>query len=81
MSGDWRAVGTASIYFLRPVTDLARSERVSSTMRQVLAETRLFVVLVEDSRAFFEPYLTERALDGYLRHAEKQLLAPCRRQV
>lgn len=54
---DWQAVGTASIHFHQAIADLARSERVSTTMRQVLAETRLFFVVAEGTRAFFEPYL------------------------
>jgi DNA-binding GntR family transcriptional regulator len=55
--GDWQAVGTASIAFHQALGDLAGSERVSTTMRQVLAETRLFFVLAENTRAFFEPFL------------------------
>lgn len=54
---DWQAVGTASIAFHQALGDLAGSERVSTTMRQVLAETRLFFVLTENTRAFFEPFL------------------------
>jgi DNA-binding GntR family transcriptional regulator len=54
---DWQSVGTASIAFHQALADLAGSERVSATMRQVLAETRLFFVLTENTRAFFEPYL------------------------
>jgi DNA-binding GntR family transcriptional regulator len=54
---DWQAAGTASIRFHQAIADLAASERVSSTMRQVLAETRLLFVLTENSRAFFEPYI------------------------
>jgi DNA-binding GntR family transcriptional regulator len=54
---DWRAVGTASIHFHQAIADLACSERVSTTMRQVLAETRLFFVVTEGARDFFEPYL------------------------
>lgn len=54
---DWQAVGTASIAFHQALGDLAGSERVSTTMRQVLAETRLFFVLAENTRAFFEPFL------------------------
>ncbi len=55
--GDWQVVGTTSIAFHQALGDLAGSERVSLTMRQVLAETRLFFVLTENSRAFFEPFL------------------------
>ncbi|MEC3978625.1 GntR family transcriptional regulator [Amycolatopsis sp. H20-H5] len=54
---DWQSVGTASIAFHQALADLAGSERISATMRQVLAETRLFFVLTENTRTFFEPYL------------------------
>ncbi|GAB3133119.1 GntR family transcriptional regulator [Amycolatopsis stemonae] len=54
---DWPAVGTASIHFHQALVDLAGSERISSTMRQVLAETRLFFVLNENTREFYEPFL------------------------
>jgi DNA-binding GntR family transcriptional regulator len=91
-TGDWQAVGTASIAYHQALGDLAGSERVSTTMRQILAETRLFFVLTENTRSFFEPFLVrherilrdlrrgrfdaaEKALEAYLRDAEKQLLA------
>jgi DNA-binding GntR family transcriptional regulator len=54
---DWPAVGTASIHFHQALADLAGSERISATMRQVLAETRLFFVLSENTREFYEPFL------------------------
>jgi DNA-binding GntR family transcriptional regulator len=54
---DWQAVGTASIHFHQALADLAGSERISATMRQVLAETRLFFGLTENSQAFHEPFL------------------------
>lgn len=58
---EWRAVGTASIHFHQALADLAGSHRVSETMRQVLAETRLVFVFTENTRAFFEPYLNRHA--------------------
>lgn len=54
---DWSAVGTASIHFHQALADLAGSERISATMRQVLAETRLFFVLNDNTREFYEPFL------------------------
>lgn len=54
---DWRDVGTASIHFHQAVADLARSERISATARQVLAETRLFFVLTEPTSAYFAPFI------------------------
>jgi DNA-binding GntR family transcriptional regulator len=66
---EWRAMGIASIRFHQAVADLAASERVSSTMRQVLAETRLFFVLAGNTRAFFEPYLARH--QRILRHLER----------
>lgn len=56
-AGNWTAVGTASIHFHQALADLAGSERLSATMRQVLAETRLFFVLNENTRSFYEPFL------------------------
>jgi DNA-binding GntR family transcriptional regulator len=58
-TSDWPAVGTASIHFHQALADLAGSERISATMRQVLAETRLFFVLneKENTRQFYEPFL------------------------
>jgi DNA-binding GntR family transcriptional regulator len=56
-AGDWPTVGTASIHFHQALADLAGSERISATMRQVLAETRLFFVLGENTRSFYEPFL------------------------
>jgi DNA-binding GntR family transcriptional regulator len=66
---DWPAVGTASIHFHQALADLAGSERMSATMRQVLAETRLFFVLNENTREFYEPFLEchERILDDLRR--------------
>ncbi|WP_370944318.1 GntR family transcriptional regulator [Amycolatopsis sp. cg5] len=60
-TSDWRAVGTASIHFHQALADLAGSHRVSETMRQVLAETRLVFVFTENTQAFFEPYLNRHA--------------------
>jgi DNA-binding GntR family transcriptional regulator len=68
-AGDWQAAETASIRFHQAIADLAASERVTSTMRQVLAETRLFFVLTENSRAFFEPYIARH--QRILRHLER----------
>jgi DNA-binding GntR family transcriptional regulator len=66
---DWQAMGTASIWFHQAISDLAGSERVSSTMRQVLAETRLIFVLAEGIRAFFEPYIARH--ERILRHLRR----------
>ncbi len=72
--GDWQAVGTASIAFHQAVGDLAGSERVSTTMRQVLAETRLSFVLAENTRAFFEPFLERH--ERILRDLERGRFGP-----
>ncbi|HEV7980319.1 GntR family transcriptional regulator [Amycolatopsis sp.] len=67
---DWIAVGTASMGFHQGVADLAASERVSTTMRQVLAETRLFFVLTENTRGFFEPYIARH--HKIVKHLERK---------
>ncbi len=72
--GDWHAVGTASIAFHQALGDLAGSERVSTTMRQVLAETRLFFVLAENTRTFFEPFLERH--ERILRDLERGRFGP-----
>ncbi|AXB44957.1 GntR family transcriptional regulator [Amycolatopsis albispora] len=65
---DWRAVGTASIRWHQALCELSGSDRVAGTMRQVLAETRLFFVLTESTQAFFEPYLARHEkIIGHLR--------------
>ncbi|MGA6168028.1 GntR family transcriptional regulator [Amycolatopsis magusensis] len=65
---DWQAVATASIQWHQALSELAGSDRVAGTMRQVLAETRLFFVLTESTRAFFEPYLARHEkINGHLR--------------
>jgi DNA-binding GntR family transcriptional regulator len=57
---NWQDVGTASIRFHLSVSDLARSERMSAFMRQVMAEFRLiFPLLGEDP----EPY--QRYMDRH----------------
>ncbi|WP_020670623.1 GntR family transcriptional regulator [Amycolatopsis nigrescens] len=65
----WREVGSASIHFHQALVDLAGSDRASATARQVLAETRLFFVLTESTRAFFEPYIVRHR--RILRHLER----------
>ncbi|WP_410654004.1 GntR family transcriptional regulator [Amycolatopsis sp. lyj-112] len=72
--GDWHSCGTASIAFHQALGDLAGSERVSTTMRQVLAETRLFFVLAENTRAFFEPFLERH--ERILRDLERGRFGP-----
>ncbi|MGC7099449.1 GntR family transcriptional regulator [Amycolatopsis lurida] len=65
---DWQAVGTASIRWHQALSELSGSDRVAGTMRQVLAETRLFFVLTENTQAFFEPYLARHEkIIGHLR--------------
>jgi DNA-binding GntR family transcriptional regulator len=66
---DWPSVGTASIHFHQALADLAGSERLSATMRQVLADTRLFFVLNENTREFYEPFL----------HCHEEILRDLRR--
>ena len=54
---DWSGVGTANMRFHRAISGLLGSERVNTTMSQVLAELRLVFHAMSDARRFYEPYL------------------------
>nr|WP_206068406.1 GntR family transcriptional regulator [Nonomuraea sp. FMUSA5-5] len=54
---DWQAVGTANIRFHQALVSLNESPRIDETMRQLLAELRLVFHVMENPRAFHEPFL------------------------
>lgn len=78
-AGRWRDVGTANIQFHQAFAGLLSSPRIDEMMRQVLAELRLAYHVMQDSPAFYEPYLAtnKRILDlirrGDLAGAEREL--------
>ena len=53
----WAEVGTANMRFHRAVVALAGSTRLDEFMRQVSAELRLAFHVMDNPRAFHEPYL------------------------
>ena len=53
----WLDVGTANIHFHLGLGGLAGSPRVDALMRQFLAELRLVFHVMDNPRAFHEPYL------------------------
>lgn len=54
---DWQRVGTANIRFHQALTTLNDSPRIDELMRQLLAELRLVFHVMENPRAFHEPFL------------------------
>ncbi len=64
---DWQAVGTANIRFHQALVSLNASPRIDEAMRQLLAELRLVFHVMENPRAFHEPFLDRnRALLGLI---------------
>jgi DNA-binding GntR family transcriptional regulator len=54
---DWQAVGTANIRFHQALVTLNDSPRLNEAMRQLLAELRLVFHVMENPRAFHEPFV------------------------
>ncbi|MEO3835238.1 GntR family transcriptional regulator [Nonomuraea sp. B10E8] len=54
---DWQAVGTANIRFHQALVSLIGSPRIDEAMRQLLAELRLVFHVMENPRAFHEPFV------------------------
>ncbi|GAA2209460.1 GntR family transcriptional regulator [Nonomuraea monospora] len=54
---DWQAVGTANIRFHQALVSLNDSPRIDEAMRQLLAELRLVFHVMENPRAFHEPFV------------------------
>ncbi|MBG0831158.1 GntR family transcriptional regulator [Planomonospora sp. ID67723] len=53
----WQDVGTANIRFHQTLVTLNGSPRLDETMRQLLAELRLVFHVMENPRAFHEPFV------------------------
>jgi DNA-binding GntR family transcriptional regulator len=56
-AGRWSEVGTANMRFHQAIVALAGSARLDEFMRQVAAELRLAFHVMDNPRAFHEPYL------------------------
>lgn len=54
---DWQRVGTANIRFHQTLVSLNESPRIDEAMRQLLAELRLVFHVMENPRAFHEPFI------------------------
>ncbi|MEV0385375.1 GntR family transcriptional regulator [Nonomuraea sp. NPDC050643] len=54
---DWQGVGTANIRFHQALVSLNDSPRIDEAMRQLLAELRLVFHVMENPRAFHEPFV------------------------
>ncbi|MEV1175861.1 GntR family transcriptional regulator [Nonomuraea sp. NPDC049784] len=54
---DWQGVGTANIRFHQALVSLNGSPRIDEAMRQLLAELRLVFHVMENPRAFHEPFV------------------------
>ncbi|MGW0805917.1 GntR family transcriptional regulator [Nonomuraea sp. NPDC002799] len=68
---DWQGVGTANIRFHQALVSLNDSPRIDETMRQLLAELRLVFHVMENPRAFHEPFVgRNRTLLGLIESSE-----------
>ena len=54
---DWQGVGTANIRFHQALVSLNESPRIDEAMRQLFAELRLVFHVMENPRAFHEPFI------------------------
>ncbi|MEW9548998.1 GntR family transcriptional regulator [Nonomuraea sp. NPDC050783] len=54
---DWQRVGTANIRFHQALVSLNGSPRIDELMRQLLAELRLVFHVMDNPRAFHEPFV------------------------
>ncbi|RJL34325.1 GntR family transcriptional regulator [Bailinhaonella thermotolerans] len=78
-AGDWREVGTANIRFHQALTAMHDSPRLDDVMRQLFAELRLVFHVMENPRAFHEPFVArnQELLDlieaGEVAEAERRL--------
>ncbi|MFI7420730.1 GntR family transcriptional regulator [Nonomuraea sp. NPDC049684] len=55
--GDWQGVGTANIRYHQALVGLHGSPRLDEAMRQLLAELRLVFHVMDNPRAFHEPFI------------------------
>ncbi|WP_344892582.1 GntR family transcriptional regulator [Nonomuraea antimicrobica] len=54
---DWQGVGTANIRFHQALVSVNESPRIDEAMRQLFAELRLVFQVMENPRAFHEPFV------------------------
>lgn len=68
---DWQRVGTANIRFHQALVSFNDSPRIDEAMRQLLAELRLVFHVMENPRAFHEPFVDRnRTLVGLIESGE-----------
>ncbi|MFC5832722.1 GntR family transcriptional regulator [Nonomuraea insulae] len=73
---DWQGVGTANIRFHQALVSLNESPRIDETMRQLLAELRLVFHVMENPRAFHEPFVDRnRTLLGLIESRQPEKAA------
>ncbi|MEO3870066.1 GntR family transcriptional regulator [Nonomuraea sp. B12E4] len=73
---DWQGVGTANIRFHQALVSLNDSPRIDEAMRQLLAELRLVFHVMENPRAFHEPFVDRnRTLLGLIEAGEPERAA------
>ncbi|WP_245765732.1 GntR family transcriptional regulator [Nonomuraea jiangxiensis] len=73
---DWQGVGTANIRFHQALVSLNDSPRIDESMRQLLAELRLVFHVMENPRAFHEPFVDRnRTLLGLIEAGEPEQAA------
>ncbi|WP_235030392.1 GntR family transcriptional regulator [Nonomuraea solani] len=73
---DWQGVGTANIRFHQALVSLNGSPRIDEAMRQLLAELRLVFHVMENPRAFHEPFVDRnRALVGLMESGQPEKAA------
>lgn len=73
---DWQGVGTANIRFHQALVSFNASPRIDETMRQLLAELRLVFHVMENPRAFHEPFVDRnRTLLGLIESGETEQAA------
>ncbi|MGA4993058.1 GntR family transcriptional regulator [Nonomuraea bangladeshensis] len=70
---DWQRVGTANIRFHQALVSLNDSPRIDELMRQLLAELRLVFHVMDNPRAFHEPFVERnRVLLGLVESGRRE---------
>ncbi|QYC43215.1 DNA-binding transcriptional repressor MngR [Nonomuraea coxensis DSM 45129] len=70
---DWQRVGTANIRFHQALVSLNGSPRIDELMRQLLAELRLVFHVMDNPRAFHEPFVERnRVLLGLVESGRRE---------
>lgn len=71
--GDWQSVGTANIRYHQALVSMHGSPRLDEAMRQLLAELRLVFHVMDNPRAFHEPFIARnRTLLGLLESGREE---------